>query len=191
MGSGTGISLGQYLWQHRRQERAFTLIELLVVIVIIGILAAIALPTFLSQANKAKQSEARTFLGALTKGQQAYFNENNRFGSSLEVLGVNVSTTSPIYEYQSAGSPYDGGIATNNFATAVAISRAASLRSYIGRVNLAVVVGSSDVNTVAILCENQEAGEKTPDIATDTDFVQNPGGSAVIGCKGTYIPFGE
>jgi type IV pilus assembly protein PilA len=46
----------------RRQDEGFTLIELLVVIIIIGILSAIALPSFLSQANKAKQSEAKQYL---------------------------------------------------------------------------------------------------------------------------------
>ncbi|MCM1985245.1 type IV pilin protein [Lyngbya confervoides] len=69
------------------QQSAFTLIELIFAIVILGLLSAIALPSYLNQAAKAKGSEAKSTIGSINRIQQAYRYENKQFSSSLNSLG--------------------------------------------------------------------------------------------------------
>ena len=54
-------------------EKGFTLVELMIVIVIVGVLSAVALPSFLGQQNKAKITEASTKLSAILKSAHAEY----------------------------------------------------------------------------------------------------------------------
>jgi len=71
----------------RRLVRAFTLVEIVLVILASGILATIAIPSFIQLQARSKQSEAKANLKALYTAQKAYFQEKDRFSAFVGDIG--------------------------------------------------------------------------------------------------------
>ena len=66
-----------------KNRKGFTLIELLIVVVIIGILAAIAIPKFAATKDKAKLASVKTDLRNIMTAQEAYFSDYATYASTL------------------------------------------------------------------------------------------------------------
>jgi prepilin-type N-terminal cleavage/methylation domain-containing protein len=76
----------------RRQNSGFTLIELLIVVVIIGVLAAIAIPKFQSTKGKANAATLKADLRNLATAQEAYYYDHNVYSTSLTAMNVSLSS---------------------------------------------------------------------------------------------------
>jgi len=82
-----------------KNQQAFTLIELLVVVLIIGILAAVALPQYQKAVKKAKISEAITALKALATAENLYFMANGEYANTFDKLDIEPGEQSGSYTF--------------------------------------------------------------------------------------------
>lgn len=145
---------------NRNQNAGFTLIELLVVIIIIGILSAIALPSFLNQAAKARGAEAKANVGAMNRVQQAYYLEQNTFTTDIDELGLGMDNSTDNFIYDAV---VNGTLTTG--ITNRGTSNKSDITSYAGATFYQIGA------TTAILCEANSPGvtpitNPTPPTAT-------------------------
>lgn len=131
-----------------------SLITVFINLVIIGLLATIALPSFLNQANKGKQSEAKQYISSINKAQQIFYLEESRFASTIEELGLGINLETKNYIYNISVSEKTRTIAT-------ATAKEDGLKSYTGAVFLVKNAEGYDT-TITAICETKRPSKTPP-----------------------------
>jgi type IV pilus assembly protein PilA len=101
------------LSKFHRSQKGFTLIELMIVVVIIGILAALAIPRFMRATTKSKQSEAKSILKQIYVMERSYRQEKDTYfppsgnvtvqpGNAIADLGIEIMSSAR-YSYTITG----------------------------------------------------------------------------------------
>ena len=99
-----------------RRAKGFTLIELLIVVVIIGILAAIAIPKFANTKAKAYVASMKSDLRNLITAQEAYFADQVTYASTTTNLNYGVSAGNTVTIGTATGTGWNA-TANNNAVT--------------------------------------------------------------------------
>ena len=121
------------------REGGFTLIELLVVIIIIGILAAIAIPVFLNQRNKGYDAQAKSDLRNGATIQETYLTDNGVYGTLAAIQAVG-------YDWKKSANVTSVSVASGAGTTSgyclEAVSSSGSTFKYNSASSTGVVLGS-------------------------------------------------
>ena len=134
-------------------NKGFTLIELLVVVLIIGILAAIALPQYTKAVERSRTSEAVQWLGDVATAEQIYYMQNNAFAAARDTLN-NGDITIPLIDSTIWGTP---AFATSGAGSAATVTVTATRQGGMyGSGQLQLAVGAN--GGVTKTCSNDANG---------------------------------
>ncbi|MEK2644825.1 type IV pilin protein [Bdellovibrio sp. BCCA] len=179
----------------RNSQRGFSLVELMVVVAIIGILAAIAVPSVNKYMAKARQSEAKTNLSSLYTAEKAFYAEYNVYDSRFAAIGYSPEGTmrynigfnangiqaGPANGYNPTTAPA-GNIAANTYCGAAGVMNANKCALANGATNAA------PPNIVAAMCPAVAGGAPIVAGCTPNGDTFQAGAGAQIQSGGGAVP---
>ena len=135
-------------------------------------LSAIALPSFTNQVNKAKQSEAKQYVGSMNRSQQAVFADKASFASNIRDLELGIKEETNNYKYNISK------LLNDSVVVAVAEPKQSSLKGYVG------IVLATKQDMKSLFCEQSQASTSFPELSTIVN--QKSPGNNVIQCPAGY-----
>lgn len=110
-------------------ESGFTLVELLVVMLILGILAAIAVPSFFSQRDKARDADSKAAVRTAQTAMETYATENNgsyAAAAAADLIAIEETLTGETITVNSTADDYDVSVTNPDTGNVFTIARAAN-----------------------------------------------------------------
>jgi type II secretory pathway pseudopilin PulG len=127
------------------------ILSLFIAAIIVTIISALSLPSFLCQANRSRDSEGKQYVGSMNRAQQSKYAENGSFVNSIDALGIGIKTETTNYRYSTE--------VTKNTAFNYGVAKDQHLPSFVGgaffikfdKVTL-------ETTPVTILCKENNVG---------------------------------
>ena len=174
---------------NKKGNKGFTLIELLVVVIIVGVLAAVALPNLLGQVGKARETEGKNAIGTINRGQQTFHFDSKLFAPATSdgqfqtiANPFGVSLVSAVYDYEvgAPAAPPNPGAASPNSGLVTATPVDAledGVRGFAGQTDYSNVTGAYGM----AVCQGNAVGTTPGAVAID---IANPDATT---CDGVVI----
>ena len=145
--------------QQNCNTEGFTLVELLVGIVIVVLLAAVALPSYLNQTQKARFAEAKSYVLNMNRLQQAYYMEKGSFTDDIRRLSLG-HTSSSSYSYIILVGDINGNASPpqiDRIVTNVAKPHTSNIQTFAGVVGI-TLLNAGKVEARTIYCSSATTG---------------------------------